>query len=115
MAFRHGQSGLVLACSLCLPDGSGSVGQVDASDLCLRTKEGGALRTVAQMRLTMSKAAVRAEAKDQGGRGGEGGLGGIDRVRRFKSQTPLLLVRDTAEELLSQSLRFPHCLVSSLL
>jgi len=67
---------------------------------------------VDQMRLTMSKAAVRAEAKDQDGRGGEGGLGGIDRVRRFKSQTPLLLVREAAEELLSQSLRFPHCLIS---
>lgn len=69
---------------------------------------------MAQKRLTMSKAAVRAEAKDQDGRGGEGGLGGIDRVRRLKTQTPLLPVREAAEELLSQSLHFPLCLVSSL-
>lgn len=63
----------------------------------------------------MSKAAVRAEAKDQDGRGGEGGLGGIDRVRRFfKTQTPLLPVREAAKELLSQSLHFPLCLISSL-
>jgi hypothetical protein len=43
------------------------------------------------MRPTMSKTAVRAEAKDKVMEGMEGGLGGIDRGRRFGIQTPLLL------------------------
>jgi hypothetical protein len=45
----------------------------------------------------------------------KGGLGGIGRVRRFGRETPLLLVRETNEELLCQSLRFPHRLVSCLI
>jgi hypothetical protein len=44
----------------------------------------------------------------------EGGRGGIDRERRFGRETPLLLIRETNEELLCQSLRFPHCLDSYL-
>jgi hypothetical protein len=43
------------------------------------------------MRPTVSKTAVRAEAKDKVMEGMEGGLGGIDRGRRFGIQTPLLL------------------------